>query len=229
LAEEERDPEVILELPDACRHIGLDAVQALCGAGHAAFSNDGEEDAEIGKFHSSLPEIIFIIIIHFPGNTRVGIPRCMDDTHGSLAMTPEQIARVRTTWALVLPIADTAADLFYQHLFVLDPRLRLLFSNTDWPAQRRKLVNALNLALASLDRIEESAHALEALGSRHAMYGVQDAHYDTVREALIATLEKGLGDAWTPETAAAWKEAYDIVAGAMRRAQAPAVPLPATA
>ena len=55
--------------------------------------------------------------------------------------------------------------------------------------------------------------------------------YDTVGETLIATLEKGLGDAWTPEAAVAWKEAYDIVAGAMRRAQAQAcaVPIVATA
>ncbi|HWE17813.1 MAG TPA: globin domain-containing protein [Hyphomicrobiaceae bacterium] len=134
-------------------------------------------------------------------------------------MTPESIARVRETWALVAPIADTAADLFYQRLFALDPRLRLMFGSTDWAAQRRKLVHALNLAVASLDRVQEIAPRLEALGSRHAAsYGVQDCHYDTVGEALIATLKQGLGEAWTAEAAAAWKEAYDIVSGAMRRA-----------
>jgi hemoglobin-like flavoprotein len=131
-------------------------------------------------------------------------------------MTPESIARVRGTWALVAPIADTAADLFYQRLFALDPRLRLMFGRTDWAAQRRKLVHALNLAVASLDKVQEMAPTLEALGSRHASYGVQDCHYDTVGEVLIATLEQGLGEAWTTEAEAAWKEAYDIVAGAMR-------------
>jgi hemoglobin-like flavoprotein len=80
-------------------------------------------------------------------------------------------------------------------------------------------VHALNLAVASLDRVQEIAPRLEALGSRHAAsYGVQDCHYDTVGEALIATLKQGLGEAWTAEAAAAWKEAYDIVSGAMRRA-----------
>jgi hemoglobin-like flavoprotein len=138
-------------------------------------------------------------------------------------MTLESIARVPETWALVAPIADTAADLFYQRLFALDPRLRLMFGSTDWAAQRRKLVHALNLAVASLDKIEQMAPALEAIGSRHASYGVQDWHYDTVGKALIATLEQGLGEAWTVEAAAAWKQAYHIVAGAMRHAPARAV------
>jgi hemoglobin-like flavoprotein len=134
-------------------------------------------------------------------------------------MTPESIASVRKTWALVAPVADTAAESFYQRLFALDPRLRLMFSGTDWAAQRRKLVHAINLAVASLDKIEELAPTLEALGSRHASYGVQDSHYDTVGEALIATLERGLGEAWTAEAAAAWKEAYRIVAAGMRRSR----------
>jgi hemoglobin-like flavoprotein len=138
-------------------------------------------------------------------------------------MTPESIARVRETWALVAPIADTAADLFYQRLFALDPSLRLLFGSTDWTAQRRKLVHALNLAIASLDKTEEMAPTLETLGSRHASYGVRDSHYGTVGKALIATLDQGLGEAWTVEAAAAWQEAYDIVAGVMHRAPARAV------
>jgi hemoglobin-like flavoprotein len=135
-------------------------------------------------------------------------------------MPPESIARVRETWALVAPVADTAADLFYRRLFELDPRLRLMFASTDWAAQRRKLVHALNVAVASLDKIGEMASTLEALGNRHASYGVQASHYDMVGKALIATLEEGLGESWTAEAAAAWKEAYDIVAGAMRHTPA---------
>ncbi len=135
-------------------------------------------------------------------------------------MTPENIAHVRGTWALVVPIADTAASMFYERLFTLDPSLRPMFANADLAAQRRKLVQALALAVASLDRLDELVPTLEALGSRHASYGVQDAHYETVGQALIGTLEQGLGEAWTPETSAAWTEAYAIVAGTMRRAQA---------
>jgi hemoglobin-like flavoprotein len=138
-------------------------------------------------------------------------------------MTPENIAHVRVTWALVVPIADTAASIFYERLFTLDPSLRPLFANSEPAAQRRKLVQALAMAVASLDRLDELVPTLEALGSRHAGYGVHDAHYETVGRALIDTLEQGLGGAWTSETAAAWMEAYGIVADTMRRAQARAV------
>jgi len=44
-------------------------------------------------------------------------------------------------------------------------------------------------------------------------------HYDTVGAALLWTLENGLGQAWTPEVAAAWTELYELLSGIMRRAQ----------
>jgi len=144
-------------------------------------------------------------------------------------MKPEDIARVRTTWALVVPIADTAVELFYQRLFALDPGLRLMFRSSDWTTQRSKLVHALNLVVASLNEVDEIDPTLQALGSRHAAYGVQDPHYDMVGQALIATLEEGSGDAWTPETATEWNEAYDIVASIMRRAQVQARAIPVVA
>jgi len=137
-------------------------------------------------------------------------------------MIPEDVALVRASWALVVPIADTAASMFYERLFVLDPSLRPLFASTEPAAQRRKLVQALAMAVASLDRLDALVPTLEALGRRHSGYGVNDAHYDTVGQALIDTLERGLGAAWTSETAAAWTKAYGIVASTMKRAQAAA-------
>jgi hypothetical protein len=59
-------------LADAGRYVGLNAVQPLGGARHAAFEHDGAEDQEIGQVHSSLQEINNIRIIHFMGTN---IPR----------------------------------------------------------------------------------------------------------------------------------------------------------
>jgi len=58
-------------------------------------------------------------------------------------MTPEQKASVKGTWAQVVPIADTAAGLFYDRLFAIDPTTRPLFMPERMPEQRRKLVQAL--------------------------------------------------------------------------------------
>ena len=72
------------------------------------------------------------------------------------------------------------------------------------------------MAVSSLDNLGALGKTVEDLGRRHAGYGVKDAHYDSVGAALLWTLEQGLGAAWTPEAAAAWKEVYGLLSGIMR-------------
>jgi nitric oxide dioxygenase len=55
------------------------------------------------------------------------------------------------------------------------------------------------------------------LGVRHARYNVQTEHFEPVGEALIWTLEKGLGPEFTPEVKAAWIAMYGIVSMTMMR------------
>ena len=57
---------------------------------------------------------------------------------------------------------------------------------------------------------------IEALGRRHVGYGVRDRHYLTVAEALLWTLEQGLGAAFTEETKQAWIDAYGLLATTMQ-------------
>ena len=45
-----------------------------------------------------------------------------------------------------------------------------------------------------------------------------DAHYASVGAALLWTLRKGLGEAWTAEVEGAWAEVYGLLAGVMREA-----------
>jgi nitric oxide dioxygenase len=61
---------------------------------------------------------------------------------------------------------------------------------------------------------------VRALGRRHAGYGVAPADYETVGVALLATLEKGLGDAFTPEVRDAWAACIALVATEMLDAAA---------
>jgi hemoglobin-like flavoprotein len=139
-------------------------------------------------------------------------------------MTPESIALVQDSWSKVEPIADTAAALFYGRLFELDPSLRPLFRG-DMEEQGRKLMQMITVVVRGLDRLDQLVPAVEALGRRHAGYGVSDEHYGTVAVALLWTLEQGLGDAFTPEVLAAWTEAYTLLATVMKRAAAQA-PVP---
>jgi hypothetical protein len=47
LADEQRDVEILLELADPRRHVGLHAVELRRGAGDAALADDGREDAQV--------------------------------------------------------------------------------------------------------------------------------------------------------------------------------------
>lgn len=135
-------------------------------------------------------------------------------------MSPEQKTLVQDTWNQVVPIADSAAALFYDRLFEIDPDLRQLFGGADLEAQRKKLVQALAAVVGALDAIEDLVPDIEALGRRHATYGVTDAYYGTVGAALLWTLEKGLGNSWTANVEAAWTAAYALVADVMQTAAA---------
>ena len=139
-------------------------------------------------------------------------------------MTPQEIALVRTSFAAVRPIADQAAALFYERLFTLDPALRPMFKG-DMRAQGAKLMQMIGLAVAGLDSLPTLVPALHDLGHRHAGYGVELRHYETVGSALIWTLEQGLGAAFTPAVRDAWLVAYHLLAktmqaGAAARSQA---------
>jgi nitric oxide dioxygenase len=130
-------------------------------------------------------------------------------------MTPRQQLLITQSWAQVAPIADQAATIFYARLFELDPSIRPMFAHTDMAGQRRNLVQTLTVVVKSIDRLETIVPAVEALGRRHAGYGVIPAHFATVGAALLDTLATGLGDAFTPEVRQAWSAAYGILAGVM--------------
>ena len=130
-------------------------------------------------------------------------------------MTNEQIKLVQVTFRQVAPIAETAAQLFYARLFELDPDLELLFKG-NLTEQGRKLMQMLGVAVNSLDRMEQVLPALQSLGARHVIYGVRDKDYGTVGRALLWTLRKGLGEAFTPDVEAAWSNVYATLASAMQ-------------
>lgn len=130
-------------------------------------------------------------------------------------MNHKQIELVQASWKKVLVISDAAATLFYTRLFALDPSLRPMFKG-ELQEQGRKLISMIGVAVNGLSRIETLVPVIEALGRRHAGYGVRTQHYLTVAEALIWTLEQGLGKDFTPETKQAWIEAYGLLATTMQ-------------
>jgi len=138
-------------------------------------------------------------------------------------MTPEQVKLVQDSFKKVAPIAPQAADLFYGRLFEIAPEVRSLFP-ADLTEQKKKLMQMIATAVNSLHQVETIVPAVQELGRRHVNYGVTSDHYKPVGEALIWTLEKGLGDAFTPDVKAAWVETYTTLASVMTAAAAEVTP-----
>jgi len=136
-------------------------------------------------------------------------------------MNRSQIDLVRNSFALVQPIAPQAAVIFYDRLFAADPSLRQLFKG-DMAHQGERLMSMIGSALGLLERPDALMPVLRSLGARHAGYGVQAQHYDTVGDALLGTLEQGLGESFTPEVRAAWVTLYGVISQTMQAAAAAA-------
>jgi hemoglobin-like flavoprotein len=125
----------------------------------------------------------------------------------------------------VEPVSETAARLFYDQLFELNPQLRALFpaEKEEMEEQGSKLMQMTSIAVQGLDRLDEISPAVEDLGRRHVSYGVRDGDYDAVGAALLWTLEQGLGEeTFTPEVREVWTSTYALLAGVMKDAAATA-------
>jgi hemoglobin-like flavoprotein len=129
-------------------------------------------------------------------------------------MTPHQITLVQTSFAKVVPIAATAADLFYGRLFEIAPDVRRMFPD-DMAEQKKKLMAMLGTAVGGLSRLDRLVPAVQALGERHAGYGVTAAQFAPVGAALLWTLQQGLGDDFTPEVGEAWTTVYGVLSRTM--------------
>jgi hemoglobin-like flavoprotein len=138
-------------------------------------------------------------------------------------MTPEQVQLVQSSFEKVAPIAPEAADIFYARLFEIAPEVRKLFPE-DLTEQKGKLMSMLTTAVTNLHQVDKIIPAVEDLGRRHVDYGVTADQYKPVGEALIYTLEKGLGDDFTPDVKDAWVATYTTVQSVMTKAAAEVKP-----
>ena len=136
-------------------------------------------------------------------------------------LTANDIALIRASFARVVPIQGTVADLFYDHLFAVSPKLRELFP-ADLREQKRKLMQMMSTAVGGLNDLNALVPAVKALGARHCGYGVTTEHYHLVADALLWTLELGLGPDFTPEVRSAWTKVYQVLAATMQAGAAEA-------
>ena len=129
-------------------------------------------------------------------------------------MNSTQVKLVQESFSKVVPISEAAAVIFYDRLFEVAPSVKAMFPS-DMTQQRKKLMMMLAAVVNGLGNLESILPAASALAKRHVSYGAEPAHYPVVGDALLWTIEQGLGSAWTPQIAAAWTSAYTTLSGYM--------------
>jgi nitric oxide dioxygenase len=134
-----------------------------------------------------------------------------------VTVEPTQQELVRTTFARLAVMPEVAGALFYERLFADHPDLRPLFKH-DMRLQGVKLMTMLAMVVYHLHEPGQVLPAIRDLGVRHVGYGVKDADYDTLKEALLWTLKQALGEEFTTAARDSWIVCYDELAGAMKEA-----------
>jgi hemoglobin-like flavoprotein len=122
---------------------------------------------------------------------------------------------LRASFGAVIDRQPDLTKVFYEELFARRPEARALFGRRPMAAQERMLAETL---VAAMDHLEDPAwlsEQLAALGAKHAAYGVTTEMYGWVAEALLATLERAAGDAWSAAYEAAWRDALTAIAELM--------------
>lgn len=129
---------------------------------------------------------------------------------------------LRTSFELVVDRRPDLTIRFYEILFERYPALAPMFRR-DREAQAKMLAGAIAAVLDHLEDAPWLESTLGQLGAKHVEYGVTNAMYDQVGDALLATLAEVAAEAWTVEVARQWTLAYGAIAGMMQAGAAVAL------
>jgi NAD(P)H-flavin reductase/hemoglobin-like flavoprotein len=127
------------------------------------------------------------------------------------------VARLRESFSRVTMHGDELPLFFYSDLFIKHPEVRDLFP-VSMAAQRGNFVEALVKIVSQADRLPELTAFLQGLGRDHRKFGAVAEHYDAVGASLLSTVEHFSGPDWSPELAADWRAAYELISSVMSSA-----------
>jgi len=147
------------------------------------------------------------------------------------------VSQVQQSWDLIQHLGtEIVGELLYRHLFTLDTEALELFplevraryrESSDLGAGSlagetaalrnlfTKYVNAVGCTVAGMHDLTKLVPMLTELGARHFSYGVSEAHFRVMGQALDLTLKEMLGEAYSPEVQSAWKMVYGFMSSIM--------------
>ena len=131
-----------------------------------------------------------------------------DTMIGDDTLDATKIKLIRESWEAAMTLGDTNVGvLLFKNIFTIAPGALQLFSfkdtrnlyeNPKFKNHAKKVVNTVGVAVGLIDNLEELVPILQELGKTHVPRDVLPEHYPIVGQALLDTLEAGLGDKCTP-------------------------------
>jgi len=125
-------------------------------------------------------------------------------------MTPERIARLRSSFTQVSAEPRALATRFYAELFAVSPALRPLFP-ADMSSLQGHFEAALALVIRNLEDMSALQESLRDLGVQHVQWGAKPQDYFVVREALVRAI-RSASPSWTEELESDWRRAITAIA-----------------
>jgi nitric oxide dioxygenase len=135
-------------------------------------------------------------------------------------LSEQSAATVRATLPAVGASLGEITERFYDGLFTAHPELlRNLFNRGNQAAGTQRQALAGSFAAFAMFLVEHPDERpdvmLNRIAHKHASLGVAPEQYEVVHQHLFAAIAEVLGDAVTPEVAAAWDEVYWLMANAL--------------
>ncbi|KAI3748556.1 hypothetical protein L6452_11702 [Arctium lappa] len=154
----------------------------------------------------------------------------LNEKEREIGFSEEQERLVKESWEIMKEDIPALSLHFFTQILEIAPAAKGLFSflkdeeeiPQDNPKLKAHAVKVFKMTCEAAIQLREkgeivvSGSTLKWLGSVHLQKGVIDPHFEVVKEALIRTVEKGVGEKWSEEMKGAWSEAYDQLAAAIK-------------
>ncbi|WP_374115828.1 globin domain-containing protein [Kineococcus sp. TRM81007] len=125
-------------------------------------------------------------------------------------------AVVRATAAVVAAHAEEITGVFYPSMLAAHPELLRVFNTGNQATGEQSKALAASVVAYAVQLIDPAAppfdHVLRRIAHKHVSLGIRPDQYTIVGRHLLAAVGEVLGDAVTPEVAAAWDEVYWLFA-----------------
>ena len=125
-------------------------------------------------------------------------------------------AVVRATAGVVADNAERITGVFYPRMLAAHPELLRVFNQGNQATGDQAQALAGSVVAYAVQLIDPAApsfaHVMKRIAYKHVSLGIRPEQYTIVGEHLIAAVGEVLGDAVTPQVAAAWSEVYWLFA-----------------